>query len=293
MIRTYQTRYHANAIRPFNLNAVVKTSVCLAVLSMILTGCEKLESYESQEAYVDVGVEIQQTQPLVAGSSVGSANIQVISTEPDPAPVEAVVVESKELSVADVEPVEKEGVVVEEDTAQKPMIAMQSQPDAGKQGRQTEPKVDPALMIRQDRNSPLIAAIKGEKAPAVSSKSATSTTSPASKRSQTIVISNVGPINKGTPEATVRLMVDTLYFGDAKKVVPYYHSELPDLEAQIIATQPGFQRDVERVTIDKVIYNEDKTQAKVMGTIKMTNSKDLRGAQYSLQKIDGSWRILG
>ena len=101
------------------------------------------------------------------------------------------------------------------------------------------------------------------------------------------------PTEAGTAEDTVKLALDTLYYGDVKKAATYYQVDMANFEEELKNTQFAFQQTVESVTIIETKYNKDKTRATVIGELKLKNQSEPAPLSYILQKIDGQWKILG
>ncbi|PIE47302.1 MAG: hypothetical protein CSA42_04275 [Gammaproteobacteria bacterium] len=96
----------------------------------------------------------------------------------------------------------------------------------------------------------------------------------------------------GTAEATLRMALDTLYFGNAKDAVQYFNvGNEPDLAKQLKNTQPAFQKTVDTITIQQVKYNDNKTEAEIQGIIKLYNVEEPETSIYRLKKLDGHWKI--
>ena len=101
------------------------------------------------------------------------------------------------------------------------------------------------------------------------------------------------PTEKGTAEDTVKLALDTLYYGDAQKAASYYQVDMENFAEELKKTQFTFQQTVESVTITNTKYNKDKTRATVTGELKLKEQNDPAPLTYELQKIKGNWKILG
>lgn len=101
------------------------------------------------------------------------------------------------------------------------------------------------------------------------------------------------PTEKGTAEDTVKLALDTLYYGDAQKAASYYQVDMENFAEELKNTQFTFQQTVESVTITNTKYNKDKTRATVTGELKLKEQNDPAPLTYELQKIKGNWKILG
>lgn len=97
----------------------------------------------------------------------------------------------------------------------------------------------------------------------------------------------------GTAENTVKLAIDTLYYGDAEKAATYYKVDMENFAEALKNTQFTFQQTVEAVTITDTKYNSDKTHATVTGKLMLKDQKQPAPLTYELQKIDGEWKILG
>lgn len=98
---------------------------------------------------------------------------------------------------------------------------------------------------------------------------------------------------EGTPENTVKLALDTLYYGEAEKAALYYHVDMPNFAEELKNTQYAFQHTVDSVTITDTKYNADKTKATVTGELMLSDQGDPAPLSYDLQKINGKWKILG
>ena len=97
----------------------------------------------------------------------------------------------------------------------------------------------------------------------------------------------------GTPEHTVKLALDTLYYGDVKKAASYYKVDMENFDEELKNTQFAFKQTVEAVTIIDTKYNSDKTEATVTGELRLKGQSEPAPLAYDLQKINGEWRILG
>ncbi len=97
----------------------------------------------------------------------------------------------------------------------------------------------------------------------------------------------------GTPEDTVKQALDSLYYGDAKDAVDYYQVDMEDFEQELANTQSAFQQTVESVTFIDTQYNEDKTRATIEGELMLRGQSEPAPLTYELQKIEGTWKILG
>ena len=97
----------------------------------------------------------------------------------------------------------------------------------------------------------------------------------------------------GTPENTVKLALDTLYYGDIEKAATYYEVDMENFAEELKNTQFAFKQTVEAVTIIDTKYNGDKTKATVIGELMLKGQKEPAPLTYELQKINGEWKILG
>lgn len=97
----------------------------------------------------------------------------------------------------------------------------------------------------------------------------------------------------GTPEHTVKLALDTLYYGDVKKAATYYKVNMENFAEELKNTQFAFKQTVEAVTIIDTKYNNDKTKATVIGELRLKGQSEPAPLTYELQKINGEWKILG
>ena len=97
----------------------------------------------------------------------------------------------------------------------------------------------------------------------------------------------------GTPENTVKLALDTLYYGDVKKAASYYKVDMENFAEELKNTQFAFKQTVEAVTIIDTKYNSDKTKATVTGELRLKGQSEPAPLAYELQKINGEWKILG
>lgn len=97
----------------------------------------------------------------------------------------------------------------------------------------------------------------------------------------------------GTPENTVKLALDTLYYGDVKKAATYYKVDMENFAEELKNTQFAFKQTVEAVTIIDTKYNSDKTKATVTGELRLKGQNEPAPLAYELQKINGEWKILG
>ena len=97
----------------------------------------------------------------------------------------------------------------------------------------------------------------------------------------------------GTPENTVKLALDTLYYGDVKKAATYYKVDMENFAEELKNTQFAFKQTVEAVTIIDTKYNSDKTKATVTGELRLKGQSEPASLAYELQKINGEWKILG
>ena len=101
------------------------------------------------------------------------------------------------------------------------------------------------------------------------------------------------PTEVGTAENTVKLALDTLYYGDVKKAATYYQVDMANFEEELKNTQFAFQQTVESITITDTKYNKDKTRATVTGELRLKDQDKPAPLTYELQKIKGNWKILG
>lgn len=101
------------------------------------------------------------------------------------------------------------------------------------------------------------------------------------------------PTEAGTAEDTVKLALDTLYYGDVKKAATYYQVDMENFAEELKNTQFAFQQTVESVTITDTKYNQDKTRATVTGELRLKDQDKPAPLTYELQKIKGDWKILG
>lgn len=101
------------------------------------------------------------------------------------------------------------------------------------------------------------------------------------------------PTKKGTPEDTVKLALDTLYYGDVDKAATYYQVDMQNFAEELKNTQFAFKQTVERVTITDTQYNADKSRATVVGELKLKDQDAPAPLTYELKKVDGTWKILG
>ncbi len=97
----------------------------------------------------------------------------------------------------------------------------------------------------------------------------------------------------GTPENTVKLALDTLYYGDVKKAATYYKVDMENFAEELKNTQFAFKQTVEAVTIIDTKYNDDKSKATVTGELRLKGQSEPAPLAYELQKINGEWKILG
>ena len=97
----------------------------------------------------------------------------------------------------------------------------------------------------------------------------------------------------GTPENTVKLALDTLYYGDIEKAATYYKVDMENFAEELKNTQFAFKQTVEAVTIIDTKYNDDKTKATVIGELRLKGQNEPAPLTYELQKINGEWKILG
>ncbi len=97
----------------------------------------------------------------------------------------------------------------------------------------------------------------------------------------------------GTPENTVKLALDTLYYGDIEKAATYYKVNMENFAEELKNTQFAFKQTVEAVTIIDTKYNDDKTKATVIGELRLKGQNEPAPLTYELQKINGEWKILG
>ena len=97
----------------------------------------------------------------------------------------------------------------------------------------------------------------------------------------------------GTPENTVKLALDTLYYGDVKKAATYYKVDMENFAEELKNTQFAFKQTVEAVTIIDTKYNNDKTKATVTGELRLKGQNEPAPLTYELQKINGEWKIVG
>lgn len=98
-------------------------------------------------------------------------------------------------------------------------------------------------------------------------------------------------VKSGTPEATVKNMMDAMMTGTPQQVASYYGVEYPSLEPMLVEQQPMVQQQAKSLQLGEVEYNKDKTKAIIVG--KMTlNDKTTKQVGYKLQKIDGQWKLM-
>ena len=97
----------------------------------------------------------------------------------------------------------------------------------------------------------------------------------------------------GTPENTVKLALDTLYYGDVRKAASYYKVDMENVAEELKNTQFAFKQTVEAVTVIDTKYNSDKTKATVTGELRLKGQSEPAPLAYELQKINGEWKILG
>lgn len=97
----------------------------------------------------------------------------------------------------------------------------------------------------------------------------------------------------GTPEDTVKLALDTLYYGDVEKSATYYKVDMENFAEELKNTQFAFKQTVEAVTIIDTKYNSDKTKATVTGELRLKGQDEPAPLAYDLQKFNGEWKILG
>ncbi len=96
-----------------------------------------------------------------------------------------------------------------------------------------------------------------------------------------------------TPENTVKLALDTLYYGDVEKSASYYKVDMENFAEELKNTQFAFKQTVEAVTIIDTKYNADKTKATLTGELMLKGQTKPAPVSYELQKINGEWKILG
>lgn len=98
-------------------------------------------------------------------------------------------------------------------------------------------------------------------------------------------------VKSGTPEATVKNMMDAMMTGTPQQLASYYGVEYPSLEPMLAEQQPMVQQQAKSLQLGEVEYNKDKTKAIIVG--KMTlNDKTTKQVGYKLQKIDGQWKLM-
>ena len=97
----------------------------------------------------------------------------------------------------------------------------------------------------------------------------------------------------GTPQNTVKLALDTLYYGDVRKAASYYKVDMENFAEELKNTQFAFKQTVEAVTVIDTKYNSDKTKATVTGELRLKGQSEPAPLAYELQKINGEWKILG
>ncbi len=119
-------------------------------------------------------------------------------------------------------------------------------------------------------------------------KSANSTSTVTNK---SIVTNKVTP---GTPEATLRLALNTVYFGDAQKAAQYYHiTDVPDFSKELQLAQKNFQQTIESITFTKTTFNKNKTQAQIAFDVELKGTAGIEKRISTLKKIKGKWKIVG
>jgi outer membrane murein-binding lipoprotein Lpp len=101
------------------------------------------------------------------------------------------------------------------------------------------------------------------------------------------------PTQAGSPEDTVKMALDTLYYGDVETAATYYKVDIPNFTDELAKTQYAFQQTVEGVTITDTKYNSDKTKATITGELMLKEQKRPAPLTYDLQKVNGEWKILG
>lgn len=98
-------------------------------------------------------------------------------------------------------------------------------------------------------------------------------------------------VKSGTPEATVKNMMDAMMTGTLQQVASYYGVEDPSLEPMLAEQQPMVQQQAKSLQLGEVEYNKDKSKAIIVG--KMTlNDKTTKQVGYKLQKINGVWKLM-
>ncbi|TXD96448.1 hypothetical protein ES754_09905 [Psychrobacter frigidicola] len=155
-------------------------------------------------------------------------------------------------------------------------------------------KVDETQNLESDTATDLVIAKNNEDDTKVATDGETvsKTISPiAAATKQPSLLTN--PTQAGSAEDTVKLALDTLYYGDIEKAATYYQVDMEDFAEELKNTQFAFQQTVEAVTITNTKYNSDKTRATVTGELMLKGQDQPAPLTYELQKIAGKWKILG
>lgn len=97
----------------------------------------------------------------------------------------------------------------------------------------------------------------------------------------------------GSPEATIKAALDTLYYGDVADAVQFYHiPDMDDFATQLAHTQTVFKQTIEKITLDNSHYNADKTEVTLNGNMVLKGQDQPISISYQLKKINGKWLIV-
>ncbi len=98
-------------------------------------------------------------------------------------------------------------------------------------------------------------------------------------------------VKAGTPEATIKSMMDAMMTGTPQQVASFYGVDDPDFANALAEQQPMVQQQLKHLKLGEVEYNKDKSKAIIVG--KMTLNDDTsKQVGYKLQKIDGQWKLM-
>lgn len=98
-------------------------------------------------------------------------------------------------------------------------------------------------------------------------------------------------VKAGTPEATIKSMMDAMMTGTPQQVASYYGVDDPDVAQALADQQPMVQQQLKHLQLGTVEYNKDKSKAIIVGkmTLKDNTNKEVG---YKLQKIKGEWKLM-
>lgn len=98
-------------------------------------------------------------------------------------------------------------------------------------------------------------------------------------------------VKSGTPEATVKNMMDAMMTGTPQQLASYYGVEYPSLEPMLAEQQPMVQQQAKSLQLGEVEYNKDKSKAIIVGKLTLNDNTN-KEVGYKLQKINGEWKLM-